>query len=223
MPRTEIKSLITILAFATECNCWSNYPLQRQTENSANHHFYPHRRKFLQSLLLIVPSVASSNIKPASASNLPSSTGADDSKTGTVESLMGIVSLRYSLSRLEKSHNQKKTISLDGVAIPASEQSFKRIFDSYSDRVSYKQKFMDQNAFLVGGLFCHYTTNTCWLDCSVGFNWNDDSEAQISAILCLISWVPRGTEFFIIDLFLSISLARSYKKGILYKGLWWSR
>jgi hypothetical protein len=34
-------------------------------------------------------------------------------------------------------------------AIPRDEQAFKRVFDEYSDPVSYKQKFLDQNAFLV--------------------------------------------------------------------------
>ena len=33
--------------------------------------------------------------------------------------------------------------------IPYREQDFKRIFDAYSDPVSYKQKFLDANAFLV--------------------------------------------------------------------------
>jgi len=33
--------------------------------------------------------------------------------------------------------------------IPRDENDFKRIFDSYSTPVSYKQKFLDQNAFLV--------------------------------------------------------------------------
>ncbi|VEU41785.1 unnamed protein product [Pseudo-nitzschia multistriata] len=35
------------------------------------------------------------------------------------------------------------------VTIPTREEEFKRLFDAYSDQVSYKQKFLDQNAFLV--------------------------------------------------------------------------
>jgi hypothetical protein len=34
-------------------------------------------------------------------------------------------------------------------SIPRKEKDFKRIFDEYSDPVSYRQKFLDQNAFLV--------------------------------------------------------------------------
>ena len=33
--------------------------------------------------------------------------------------------------------------------IPDDEKQFKKIFDEYSDPVSYKQKYMDSNAFLV--------------------------------------------------------------------------
>merc|ERR1712194_262684 len=33
--------------------------------------------------------------------------------------------------------------------LPREERAFKRVFDSYSTPVSYKQKFLDQNAFLV--------------------------------------------------------------------------
>lgn len=33
--------------------------------------------------------------------------------------------------------------------VPTTEKSFKALFDAYSDPVSYKQKFVDQNAFLV--------------------------------------------------------------------------
>ena len=40
-----------------------------------------------------------------------------------------------------------KTLQLNN--IPRDENDFKRLFDSYSTPVSYKQKFLDQNAFLV--------------------------------------------------------------------------
>jgi hypothetical protein len=77
---------------------------------------------------------------PSNARNLPQSTGADFENTGTVEALTPIVRIRQ---------------FLDGpvnnliYVIPRDEQAFKRVFDEYSDPVSYKQKFLDQNAFLV--------------------------------------------------------------------------
>lgn len=33
--------------------------------------------------------------------------------------------------------------------VPATEKDFKRLFDEFSEAVSYKQKFLDSNAFLV--------------------------------------------------------------------------
>lgn len=74
------------------------------------------------------------------ARNLPQSTGADSDKTGTVEALTPIMRIRQSLNG---------PVSNLPYVIPRDEQAFKRLFDEYSDPVSYKQKFLDQNAFLV--------------------------------------------------------------------------
>ena len=87
---------------------------------------------------------------PCQASNLPESTGANTSGVGTVQALLPIVELRSSLANL-----QSTIAKLDGPIlqmngyIPKDEVEFKRLFDAYSDPVSYKQKFLDQNAFLV--------------------------------------------------------------------------
>lgn len=89
----------------------------------------------------------------AKASNLPASTGADQSRTGTIETLIPIVQLKKTLATTEKTLQQssgalqqtQQALS----SIPTVEQDFKRLFDQYSDPVSYKQKYLDQNAFLV--------------------------------------------------------------------------
>jgi hypothetical protein len=102
---------------------------------------------------------------PARAANLPQSTGADLSATGTVETLIPVVRLLESLQtikqRLLVKQNTSTSSSIqvflteigslarNAASIPTEEKSFKRIFDAYSTPVSYKQKFMDQNAFLV--------------------------------------------------------------------------
>ncbi|KAL3908784.1 MAG: hypothetical protein SGILL_008351 [Bacillariaceae sp.] len=106
---------------------------------------------------------------PAYARNLPTSNGADTSKVGTAEALVPILKLRNDLKQLEKTlqeehfntqqqsapllskPQQQPSSSTTFVAskFPTREADFKRLFDSYSDQVSYKQKFMDQNAFLV--------------------------------------------------------------------------
>ncbi|KAL3922987.1 MAG: hypothetical protein SGILL_001912 [Bacillariaceae sp.] len=104
------------------------------------------------SLFLLTPT--------ATAQNLPTSNGADTSKSGTVDALVPIVQLRIDLRELKQSledkhHDDQQKGHSSSLSSPISsklptrEQDFKRIFDAYSDQVSYKQKFMDQNAFLV--------------------------------------------------------------------------
>mmetsp|Transcript_17105 Transcript_17105/g.39487 ORF Transcript_17105/g.39487 Transcript_17105/m.39487 type:complete len:306 (+) Transcript_17105:32-949(+) len=113
---------------------------------------------------------------PAMARNLPVSNGADTSKVGTVSTLLPIVKLRSDLESLrriiqeQREKNESGPLNLatkmktafsftisevpggdtrKSATIPAIETEFKRLFDAYSDQVSYKQKFLDQNAFLV--------------------------------------------------------------------------
>jgi len=119
---------------------------------------------------LSIPTVATvtvqlQTLKAAEASNLPKSNGADLSKTGTVETLVPIIDIMQRLvatrERLSSATNAKSVdghvskgvlqqISIILEPIPLyDEVAFKKIFDAYSDPVSYKQKFMDSNAFLV--------------------------------------------------------------------------
>ncbi len=96
----------------------------------------------------------------ASAANLPNNLGADLTKTGTLETLIPIVTIERSIVNAKLQLTQ----STNGLAspeictnilytvlksVPREEDSFKRIFDAYSTPVSYKQKFLDHNAFLV--------------------------------------------------------------------------
>jgi len=108
--------------------------------------------------------------QPAGAANLPSpaATKVDASKIGTVETLLPLVELRDSMKDIESqiaaaasgSGGGKSEASLlvervnDIIVssrdrLPAAEGDFKSLFDRYSDAVSYKQKFVDSNAFLV--------------------------------------------------------------------------
>ena len=101
---------------------------------------------------------------PASiAANMPTNTGADLSKTGSVDTLIPIVAIQQGIinckSQLDNSNEGyenlispetcKSLLQSLVKTIPRDETSFKRIFDAYSTPVSYKQKFLDQNAFLV--------------------------------------------------------------------------
>lgn len=101
--------------------------------------------------------------------NLPESNGANSSATGTVSTLIPLIKMRHILanaqtilnsslgeeSRESTSNDSKlsgeklKAISKAIYDIPSNEKQFKKIFDEYSDPVSYKQKYMDSNAFLV--------------------------------------------------------------------------
>jgi hypothetical protein len=94
----------------------------------------------------------------ASAANLPKSTGADLSKTGTVQTLVPIVQMRAALLKEKGTLQQAKAPDVELfrslsetllLKIPNNEDAFKKRFDEYSIPVSYKQKYMEKNAFLV--------------------------------------------------------------------------
>ena len=100
----------------------------------------------------------------ALARNLPQDTGADRSATGTLSTLIPIVKIQKTLSHVNNilskpprrgdvdapsTFLQLQEIKTAIANIPTLEQKFKRVFDEYSDPVSYKQKYLDQNAFLV--------------------------------------------------------------------------
>ena len=120
------------------------------------------RRDIFQNVLSTTYAVAAAP-SLASASNLPDSTGADLSRTGSIDTLMPIAAIQLSLARaksqLSDSDGGPYTMASPDMcsvllqslikSIPREEKAFKRVFDSYSTPVNYKQKFLDQNAFLV--------------------------------------------------------------------------
>ena len=99
------------------------------------------------SSLLLQPTTSTS------ARNLPEQTATDLSKTGSVETLIPIVRMEEALQKVRSDLENKREsgIQLSELAgdFPSDEKSFKALFDAYSEPVSYKQKFLDQNAFLV--------------------------------------------------------------------------
>ena len=100
------------------------------------------RRTLLSKIPIILGGTSLLTPQECLARNLPRSTGADRGQTGTVESLIPIVRIRQALKDGGSVSNLLYTL-------PRDEQAFKRLFDEYSDPVSYKQRFLDQNAFLV--------------------------------------------------------------------------
>jgi len=111
---------------------------------------------FASGTLALLPSAS-----PGSAANLPPSTGADMSRTGSLDKLIPLAAMEYALMSAKQELLKARDggeISADtiramsrvlSVAIPSEQMLFKRKFDEYSEPVSYKQKWMDQNAFLV--------------------------------------------------------------------------
>ena len=82
------------------------------------------------------------------ARNLPVDNGAKTANRGTAIALKPIVRYRRlfaSSLTAESLESCKYQLS----QFPADEKEFKRYFDEFSDGVSYKQVFMDQNAFLI--------------------------------------------------------------------------
>jgi hypothetical protein len=117
------------------------------------------RRGILRGGILGVTFLSSPPPAVLLAANLPPPTGADLKRTGSIDTLRPIVAQLNSLinaklylTKLNAVITPKSCTTLLQLlteTIPRNEIMFKRIFDAYSTPVSYKQKFMDQNAFLV--------------------------------------------------------------------------
>ena len=102
------------------------------------------RRRFIGAATAFVPGLAV-------GANLPSDNGAKGDQRGTVAALVPIVRVTSSVLQASRAVQagklQDAQKALD--AIPATEKPFKRLFDEYSEPVSYKQKYKDSNAFVV--------------------------------------------------------------------------
>lgn len=85
----------------------------------------------------------------AEARNIPENLGASRERRGTSEGLLPIVNMRNAIDNSLQALPDIKSCKSYLSTIPNSEKQFKKIFDEYSQEISYKQKFLDQNAFLV--------------------------------------------------------------------------
>ena len=102
------------------------------------------RRVLAQTTSIVAVSV------PAYAKNLPEvSSSVDLRKTGTIETLIPVIRLQENLRKLETAISLNKPIDALIQWIPREEEEFKNVLDAYSDPVSYKQRYADQNAFLI--------------------------------------------------------------------------
>lgn len=94
--------------------------------------------------------------------NLPEDNGARKDLVGSQEGLMPIIAIHDVLSErqsalaasIAKDRGLFRPVIEDSLSllkskVPSEEKAFKRIFDTYSNTISYKQQFLDKNAFLV--------------------------------------------------------------------------
>ena len=89
----------------------------------------------------------------AKAANLPTSYAAVGSVPLSMDSLVGVLRLQRVLQEFAK-HVQSSSSPSSSLppwpsALPDKEKEFKAVLDAYSVPVSYKQRFVDANAFLV--------------------------------------------------------------------------
>ncbi len=139
-------------------------------------HEASNRRDFIQKTAAVMTTAAAAgavlthNPQRAWCRNLPESTGADLSSTGTVAKLIPLLRMKLALTTIQSELSSSKSNSdsnskqsklqlqqgqLEEISktikkeIPINEKQFKKIFDEYSTPVSYKQKYMDSNAFLI--------------------------------------------------------------------------
>ena len=54
-----------------------------------------------------------------------------------------------SLNELKTAVSSSKLLLSKKEVLPNEERDFKRIFDEYSEGISYRQRYLDKNAFLV--------------------------------------------------------------------------
>lgn len=90
------------------------------------------------------------------SANLPESNGASGAKRGTAEALKPILEIRSVLDRALRAASATASAvgSLEEVSsllktLPATEKSFKKTFDEFSEGISYRQNYVDKNAFVV--------------------------------------------------------------------------
>ena len=85
----------------------------------------------------------------ANAANLPTDTGASAAQRGTLAGLVPLVEMQSAIRAASAALPDVGACARALDAVPTQEVAFKRTFDEFSEGVSYKQVWRDQNAFLV--------------------------------------------------------------------------
>ena len=85
----------------------------------------------------------------ACARNLPTSNGASGANRGEASTLVPILQMRNNVELAIAQMTNLQECELLLSKVPLIEKDFKKLFDEHSEGISYKQQFLDQNAFLV--------------------------------------------------------------------------
>ena len=86
-------------------------------------------------------------IQTAYARKLPTSNDAKGDKRGKLEALIPIIKMEQQVKKALNDLPNVLNIDLDLNQLPLNEKEFKRLFDEYSEAVSYKQIFMVSNDY----------------------------------------------------------------------------
>lgn len=83
------------------------------------------------------------------ARNLPTSNGASGSNRGEASTLVPILQMKNNVELAVAQISNLEECEALLSKLPLIEKDFKKLFDEHSEGISYKQQFLDQNAFLV--------------------------------------------------------------------------
>ena len=143
-----------LFSWITFCLCYVRYPnthLPSPTDVMAAITIAITSQHFLPVLPSHASSASSSSI--VISKNLPDSTGATGTNRGLLIALIPIDGMRMTVADAEKTMFLSPPSIKDckGLldTLPGSEKEFKRLFDEYSEGISYKQQYLDKNAFIV--------------------------------------------------------------------------
>lgn len=150
--RSTLTVLLIFFSFSLERSSTSGwfFPLLHRQEQQQS------RRKTIQTIGISGPLIfLSGSVAVAASTSLVPPPPLQKEPTASLASVLQLRSFLEQLAVAVRSSDKvgeewDPTLAVQLIqSIPSQENRFKAIFDAYSDPVSYKQKFVDQNAFLV--------------------------------------------------------------------------
>lgn len=148
----QLISAISILSSDVKClNLKSlNLPI-RSPEYRTNPSADSINRRLIYSIITTFCSLISPTYNfDAYARNIPESNGATGKLTGTTQALFPIISMSDIINDANIICSEDLNLCKERLdKLPLDERNFKRLFDEYSVGISYRQQYLDKNAFVV--------------------------------------------------------------------------